>query len=84
MTIKRQYSLPNCTLILEGFGDGAQGQGDLRPVMSILTNAECHMTEQAKVLRGGKDFFESLIAAVSLHAQEFLSGVHYLTIPLAI
>jgi Domain of unknown function (DUF4335) len=76
MTIKRQYSLPNCTLILEGFGDGAQGQGDLRPVMSILTNAECHMTEQAKVLRGGKDFFESLIAAVSLHAQEFLSGVH--------
>jgi Domain of unknown function (DUF4335) len=79
MTIKRQYSLPNCTLILEGFGDGAQSQSDLRPVMSILTNAECYLsnpTGKSEIIRGGKDFFESLITAVSHHAQEFLSGVH--------
>jgi hypothetical protein len=79
MTIKRQYSLPNCTLILEGFGDGSQGMGDLRPVMSILTNAECYLSDssgKSEMIRGGKDFFESLITAVSHHAQEFLSGVH--------
>jgi hypothetical protein len=79
MTIKRQYSLPNCTLILEGFGDGAQSQSDLRPVMSILTNAECYLSDptgKSEIIRGGKDFFESLITAVSHHAQEFLSGIH--------
>lgn len=79
MTIKRQYSLPNCTLILEGFGDGSQSPSDLRPVMSILTNAECYLSDptgKSEVIRGGKDFFESLITAVSHHAQEFLSGVH--------
>jgi hypothetical protein len=79
MTIKRQYSLPNCTLILEGFGDGAQATSDLRPVMSILTNAECYLSDptgKSETIRGGKDFFESLITAVSHHAQEFLSGVH--------
>ncbi|NJM48936.1 MAG: DUF4335 domain-containing protein [Alkalinema sp. RU_4_3] len=79
MTIKRQYSLPNCTLILEGFGDGTQSQSDLRPVMSILTNAECYLSDptgKSEIIRGGKDFFESLITAVSHHAQEFLSGVH--------
>ncbi len=72
MTIQRQYSLPNCTLALEGFGDATAG--DLRPVLSMLTNAECRFMGQP-VLRGGKDFFEGLIATTSLYAQEVLSGV---------
>jgi Domain of unknown function (DUF4335) len=72
MTIQRQYSLPNCTLALDGYGD-ASGS-DLRPVMSILTNAECRLMGQP-VMRGGKDFFEGLIATVSLYAQEVLSDV---------
>jgi hypothetical protein len=74
MTIQRQYSLPNCTLTLEGFGDGSGNAFDLRPVMSILTSAECKLMGQ--VLRGGKDFLEGLMNAASLYAQEVLSGIH--------
>ncbi|GAP93582.1 DUF4335 domain-containing protein [Leptolyngbya sp. NIES-2104] len=77
MTLQRQYSLPNCTLILEGLSDtGATGQYDVRPVMSLLINAECHLPGQEKPLVGGREFFESLVTAVSLYAQEFLSSVH--------
>jgi hypothetical protein len=74
MTIQRQYSLPNCTLALEGFSDGSGNPADLRPVMAQLTNAECRLN--GEVMRGGKDFFEGLVAAVSLYAQEVLSGIH--------
>ncbi|MBE9030813.1 DUF4335 domain-containing protein [filamentous cyanobacterium LEGE 11480] len=74
MTIQRQYSLPNCSLTLDGFGDGSSSPSDLRPVMSILTNAECSLIGQSAI-RGGKDFFEGLIATVSLYAQEVLSGI---------
>jgi Domain of unknown function (DUF4335) len=73
MTIQRQYSLPNCTLALEGFGDATASAG-VRPVLSMLTNAECRFMGQP-VMRGGKDFFEGLIATTSLYAQEVLSGV---------
>lgn len=77
MTLQRQYSLPNCTLILEGLSDSAGfGQAELRPVMSLLINAECHLPGQDKPLIGGREFFESLVTAVSLYAQEFLSSVH--------
>jgi len=77
MTIRRQYSLPNCTLILEGLsnGTGAMGQADSRPLISILVNAECHFSGHQKPLTGGRDFFDSLVRAVSNYAQEFMSGV---------
>lgn len=73
MTIQRQYSLPNCTLILEGMSDGSTAEA--RPLMSILANAECHFVGYQQPLIGGRDFFESLVVAVSQYAQEFLSGV---------
>lgn len=77
MTIQRQYSLPNCTLVLEGLADAiAAPQSEVRPVMSLLINAECHLPGQEKPLAGGREFFESLVTAVSLYAQEFLSGIH--------
>jgi Domain of unknown function (DUF4335) len=77
MTIQRQYSLPNCTLVLEGLSDpSAVAPTDIRPIMSLLLNAECHLPGQEKPLTGGREFFESLVTAVSLYAQEFLSGVH--------
>ncbi|MBD0309990.1 MAG: DUF4335 domain-containing protein, partial [Microcoleus sp. T1-bin1] len=45
MTIRRQYSLPNCTLVLEGLSDGsAASQLEIRPVLSILMSAECYLT----------------------------------------
>ena len=77
MTIQRQYSLPNCTLFLEGLSDATTGNGQLemRPVMSILVNAECHLAGGKPIISGGREFFESLIKAVSRYAQGFLSGV---------
>src|SRR4028119_1704777 len=78
MTIRRQYSLPNCTLVLEGLSDGsATSQLDKRPVLSILMSAECYVTGLGEPISGGREFFESLVRVVSSYAQEFLSGVHY-------
>ncbi len=79
--IQRQYSLPNCTLILDGMDDVTKSNPmDLRPIMALLLNAECHIGNGygnlGKPLVGGREFFESLVNAVSLYAQEFLSGVH--------
>ena len=77
MTIQRQYSLPNCTLVLEGLADTmASSQAETRPVMAMLINAECYLPGHEKPLAGGREFFESLVTAVSLYAQEFLSGIH--------
>ncbi|NJK77023.1 MAG: DUF4335 domain-containing protein [Microcoleus sp. SU_5_6] len=76
MTIRRQYSLPNCTLVLEGLSDGsAASQLEIRPVLSILMSVECYLSGMAEPLTGGRDFFESLVRAVSTYAQEFISGV---------
>jgi hypothetical protein len=77
MTIRRQYSLPNCTLILDGVSDSISTNGipDPRPLMSSLFNAECHFADRKQPLFGGKDFLTSLISTVSNYTQEFLSGV---------
>jgi Domain of unknown function (DUF4335) len=78
MTIRRQYSLPNCTLVLDGLSDSnSTGMGDSRPLMSSLFNAECHFVGHEQHLFGGKDFLTSLVASVSSYAQEFLSGIHH-------
>lgn len=77
--IQRQYSLPNCTLTLDGMDDVTQSNPmDLRPIMALLLNAECNLGNgySGTALTGGRDFFESLVTTVSLYAQEFLSGVH--------
>ncbi|UBF25835.1 DUF4335 domain-containing protein [Kovacikia minuta CCNUW1] len=82
MTIQRQYSLPNCTLMLEGLGDlSVAGQPELRPLMNVLINAECQLPGQEKPLSGGREFFESLVNAVSLYAQEVISGIYDLRQP---
>ncbi len=76
MTIRRQYSLPNCTLVLDGLSDSSStGMVDARPLMSSLFNAECHFVGHEQPLFGGKDFLTSLVATVSNYAQEFLSGI---------
>jgi hypothetical protein len=78
MNIQRKYSLPNCTLLLEGLSDVtkvAQFQ-ELRPELSILVNAECYISGANQPLVGGREFFESLVRTVSAYAQEFLSNVH--------
>ena len=76
MTIRRQYSLPNCTLVLDGLSDSNSiGMVEARPLMSSLFNAECHFVGHEQPLFGGKDFLTSLVATVSNYAQEFLSGI---------
>ena len=80
MTIQRKYSLPNCTLLIEGLNDGTTSTQatDLRPLLSMLINAECDFTNSNHpILTGGRDFLESLAIAVSGYAQEFLSQVHH-------
>ena len=74
MTIRRKYSLPSCTLILEGLGDDAANTGNGRPVISQLIYAECQITGFKQALSGGQVFFNNLVNAVSAYAQEFLSG----------
>jgi hypothetical protein len=76
MTIRRQYNLPNCTLILDGLSDTLTGSpSDARPLMSMLVNVECRLAGRDKPLTGGREFLESLVTATSRYAQEFLSGV---------
>lgn len=76
MTIKRQYSSPNCKLVLEGLSnDSAASSIDGLPLMSILINSECHFLGSDKILSGGLNFFQNLVKAVSSYSQEFLSGI---------
>ena len=78
MNIKRQYILPNCNLILEGLEDSDIENVDIldgQSPMSILINAECNFLNSNQTLSGGSVFLENLSRAVSLYAQEFLSGL---------
>lgn len=82
MSIQRQYSLPNCTLILEGWGDTVvTNPSEARPLMTKLTSVECHLVGEEKPLSGGREFFESLTTTVSLYAQELLSGIRASKMP---
>lgn len=75
MSIERQYSLPNCTLTLWGWNDSNEGSSLDFQALSMLSNVECQIA--GIKLTGGKEFFESLVWAVSTYAQEVLSGVSY-------
>jgi hypothetical protein len=77
MTITRKYSLPNCTLVLEGLSDNPGDSGSTTGLMSILVNAECHFLGSKQLLSGGRVFFESLVKAVNAYAQGFLSGLNH-------
>jgi hypothetical protein len=74
MNVRRQYILPNCTLILEGFSDisSSNAQDDL---LTILVNAECYFVGIPQKLQGGRAFLENLVKSVSAYAQEYLSGI---------
>lgn len=72
MTIRRQYQLPNCSLILDGLCiDSSPGNEE---VMSLLVNAECRISGLERSLNGGYNFFSALVRAVSQYSQEVLSG----------
>ena len=77
MNIQRKYSLPNCTLLLEGLSDASKTTQfqEMRPELSILVNAECTLSGYTHSIAGGREFFESLVRSVSAYAQEFLSNI---------
>jgi hypothetical protein len=77
MTIQRQYSLPNCRLILEGLSNETTDMSG-RPLLSMVTNVECHLAGQKEPLRGGRAFLDSLAIAVSSYAQSYLSSIQHL------
>ncbi len=75
MTIQRQYTLPHCNLILEGLGNDAN---DPLAPLTVLLNAECRLPGATDAsLAGGREFLDSLVAAVSRYGQQLLSGVSY-------
>jgi len=83
MTIQREYNLPNCKLVLEGFApDGSDPSP--RPLLSVVTHVECHLLGHEQPITGGRSLLQSLVPVVSHYAQEFLSGVphpHHLQPP---
>ncbi len=74
MTIRRQYSLPNCTLIIEGIGDPSAA-GELRPLMTTVLSFSCQLSGQPEPLQGGYEVLQALLLGVSSYAQGFLSGL---------
>ncbi|NJK48307.1 DUF4335 domain-containing protein [Candidatus Gracilibacteria bacterium] len=75
MTIRRQYSLPNCTLILEGLSNEMGGEPQDGQLLSIVVNAECKFVGFDRKLHGGRVFVENLVKSTSAYAQECLSGI---------
>ncbi len=75
-TIQRQYSLPNCVLLLEGLNDlEVTGADATRQSLAILTRCECHFANQPQALVGGRDLLEGLVKATHDCAQAWMSGV---------
>jgi hypothetical protein len=83
MSIRRQYSLPNCTLILEGLASTSSPTLNGRPLLGIVVNAECHFSGIPQKLQGGRTFLENLVNAVGAYAQVCLSGVPHPPLPQA-
>lgn len=79
MIVRRQYTLPNCKLILEGWSSeiATAGRGNSQAVLSTLTNAECHIEGTPQKLHGGRVFLENLAITVHNYAQECLSGIRH-------
>lgn len=76
MSITKQYRLPSCGLVLEGFSnDTSVSTSEGRPILSILTNAECTFPSHQQRINGGRELLENLVKAVSAYCQTFLSGL---------
>lgn len=72
MSVRRKYSLPGCTLILEGVTTENTGR---RPTISAVVNAECHILGQSQILAGGQGFLQQLTETVSAYTQSLLSSI---------
>jgi hypothetical protein len=76
MSINRQFSLPNCVLILEGLSNASEGTAaGSRPELSVLTRFECYFAREKQALVGGLDLLQGLIAATNDCVQAWISGI---------
>ncbi|HEY9827489.1 MAG TPA: DUF4335 domain-containing protein, partial [Stenomitos sp.] len=75
MPIQRQYSLPNCVLILEGLSSSPDRAGGDRPELSILTRFECYFAREKQAIIGGRELLESLFRATTNCVQYVISGL---------
>lgn len=71
--IQRSYSLPSCTLLI----DGIITSGD---VLSILSGFSCRFSHQPEAIEGGLDLLKALVKVVGAYAQALKSNIP-LTIP---
>ncbi|MEO1145206.1 MAG: DUF4335 domain-containing protein [Cyanobacteria bacterium J06638_22] len=80
MTIRREYSLPNCTLVVEGLNkDGTEGAA--HPILNLVTSVECLLPGQKEPIVGGRSLLDDLARTVTPYAQSFLSGIPHPVLP---
>lgn len=75
MVVRRKYTLPTCTLIVEGLEapeTEASQEESTRPLLSVLVSSECHIVGKPNALSGDRDFMEALATAASDYAQGLL------------
>jgi hypothetical protein len=65
--IQRSYSLPSCTLVVEGIATGSD-------ILSILTNFSCRFNHHAEPIAGGLDLLSALVKVVGAYAQALKSN----------
>jgi len=78
LNIQRPYRLPNCTLTLEGMGNGTDPASPNQD-LNIILNARCQFLSTNQSLEGGRAFLEALAKAVNAYAQACLSGIPHPT-----
>jgi hypothetical protein len=67
MIVQRTYSLPNCTLLVEGIGSGGDG-------VSMMTNFEFRFHHCQEKIVGGRDLINALMLSVNLYTQALQNG----------
>ncbi len=66
-TLLREYRLPHCTVVLEGFTTQAGGP------LAVLIQMDCYLPGLEQPMRGGSELLEHLSQTVSEYVQNFLS-----------
>ena len=75
MTVQRQYTLPNCSLMVEGLSGG--DDTDPMAPLTVVLNTEFTFPGITDTLSGGREFLEALAKTVSVYAQSIMSGIPY-------
>lgn len=68
MTVQRTYSLPNCTLLVEGISLGESN------MLSLLTNFECRFHPSQECIAGGRNLLDALVKSVGSYVQSIQRG----------